>query len=172
VQSTKKAAKLWKRAVELGNVDAMARLGFLYSKGDGVKLDNKKAIELYRIAADRGVVQAQYLLGRLLDEVSIAHANTEMAKLEAKPASERREGEEDALVTWLNAGRESVSKQVFRYCRLSAEKGYVPAMLMVGMAHREGQGVERDLDEARRWLERAAAKGNAQAVAALGEMNA
>ena len=95
-----------------------------------------------------------------------------VAKLEAKPASERREGEEDALVTWLNAGRESVSKQVFRYCRLSAEKGYVPAMLMVGMAHREGQGVERDLDEATRWLERAAAKGNAQAIAALDEMNA
>ncbi|KAH8049784.1 hypothetical protein JL721_11563 [Aureococcus anophagefferens] len=69
-------------------------------------------------------------------------------------------------------GRESVSKEVFRYCRLSAEKGYVPAMLMVGMAHREGQGVERDLDEAKRWLERAAAKGNAQAVAALDEMNA
>ncbi|KAH8044121.1 hypothetical protein JL721_12945 [Aureococcus anophagefferens] len=43
---------------------------------------------------------------------------------------------------------------------LSAEKGYVPAMLMVGMAHR-GR-VERDLDEAARWLERAAAKGNAR----------
>ncbi|KAH8056731.1 hypothetical protein JL720_14201 [Aureococcus anophagefferens] len=46
VKSDKKAAKIWKRAVELGNVEAMVRLGYSYETGSGVKLDKKKAERL------------------------------------------------------------------------------------------------------------------------------
>ena len=58
VKSDKKAAKIWKRAVELGNVDAMAFLGEMHEEGSGVKLDKKKAERLYRAAADRGDAHA------------------------------------------------------------------------------------------------------------------
>jgi hypothetical protein len=54
--------------VELGSVDATVRLGFLYENGSGVKLDKKKAEELYRAAADRGDAVAQRNLGVLLDD--------------------------------------------------------------------------------------------------------
>jgi hypothetical protein len=67
VQSDKKAAKIWKRAVELGDVEATGLLGGLYHEGLGVKLDKKKAERLYRAAADRGDVFAQARLGNLLD---------------------------------------------------------------------------------------------------------
>ena len=66
VKSDKKAAKIWKRAVELGDVDAMARLGAMYEFGTGVKLDKKKAERLYRAAADRGIAVAQTNLAALL----------------------------------------------------------------------------------------------------------
>jgi TPR repeat protein len=66
VKSDKKAAKIWKRAVELGNVTAMTNLGTFYEHGSGVKLDKKKAEELYRTAADRGSALTQYNLGLLL----------------------------------------------------------------------------------------------------------
>ena len=66
VKSDKKAAKIWKRAVELGNVDAMVDLGLSYEKGLGVKLDKKKALQLFRMAADRGDAFAQSNLGALL----------------------------------------------------------------------------------------------------------
>jgi hypothetical protein len=66
VKSDKKAAKIWKRAVELGNVDAMAALAELYEDGLGVKLDKKKAERLLRAAADRGAAIPQYNLGLLL----------------------------------------------------------------------------------------------------------
>ncbi|EGB06372.1 hypothetical protein AURANDRAFT_29293 [Aureococcus anophagefferens] len=66
VKSDKKAAKIYRRAVELGNVEAMTNLGFLYEHGSGVKLDKKKAEELYRTATDRGSALAQYNLGLLL----------------------------------------------------------------------------------------------------------
>jgi hypothetical protein len=66
VKSDKKAAKIWKRAVELGNVDAMIFLGEFYEHGSGVKLDRKKAERLYRMGADRGDAGAQSNLGAFL----------------------------------------------------------------------------------------------------------
>ena len=59
VKSEKKAAKLYKRAVELGSVDAMTALGALYGLGLGVKMDPNKARQLYRMAVDRGDAAAQ-----------------------------------------------------------------------------------------------------------------
>jgi len=66
VISDKKAAKIWKRAVELGSVDATRYLGDLHRRGSGVKSDKRKAKRLYRAAADRGDAIAQDNLGCLL----------------------------------------------------------------------------------------------------------
>jgi TPR repeat protein len=70
VKSDKKAAKIYRRAVELGNVDAMVQLGVLYQIGSSVKLDNldflKKAERLFRAAADRGDAVGQACLGSFL----------------------------------------------------------------------------------------------------------
>jgi hypothetical protein len=66
VKSDKKAAKIWKRAVELGDVRAMIFLGYAYETGSAVKLDKKQAMKLYRMAADRGDAVAQNNLGILL----------------------------------------------------------------------------------------------------------
>jgi TPR repeat protein len=66
VKSDKKAAKFLKRAVELGDVDAMVFLGDIYDTGSGVKMDKKKAERLVRMAADRGDAFGQNNLGVLL----------------------------------------------------------------------------------------------------------
>jgi len=68
-KNCKKAAKLCKRAVELGNVDAMRDLGVMYSLGCGVKIDLKKAMQLHRMAMDRGDVTAGYNLGLTFQRV-------------------------------------------------------------------------------------------------------
>ena len=125
VKSTKKAAKLYKRAVELGNVDAMLKLGYLYDNGDGVKLDKKKAEQLYRVAADKGDACAQFGLFQLLK------------------ADQRLE-------------------EATHYLRLSAEQGYTMAETGLGMQIFWQHGPDA-VDEARRWLDRAAAKGDEDA---------
>ena len=59
-QSDKKAAKLWKRAAELGNSEAMISLGMMYEEGRGnKKMDMKKAKQLYQAAADKGFAMGQ-----------------------------------------------------------------------------------------------------------------
>ena len=63
VKSGKRAARLYERAVELGDVEAMSNLGTLYATGNGVKLSKKKSANFYRMAADAGNTAAQYNLG-------------------------------------------------------------------------------------------------------------
>ena len=69
VKSAKKAVKVYKRAVELGDVEAMVNLGSLYAgwnPGPGVKVDKKKAVQLFRMAADRGSPFGQSSLASVL----------------------------------------------------------------------------------------------------------
>ena len=67
VKSDNKAAKIYRRAVELGDVEAMTNLAVLHDRGgSGVNHDKKKAERLYRAAADRGDAVAQTNLGGLL----------------------------------------------------------------------------------------------------------
>ena len=68
VKSDKKAAKIFKRAVELGDVHAMVSLGAAYYNGEGVKLDWKKAKQLHRMAADRGSATGQCNVGEVCED--------------------------------------------------------------------------------------------------------
>ena len=67
-KNPKKAAKIYKRAVELGDVQAMVSLGSLYFRGDGVKKSWGKAAQLYRMASERGNVRASYNLAFIAEE--------------------------------------------------------------------------------------------------------
>ena len=59
----------------------MVRLAWLYQNGDGVKLDMKKATELYRRAADRGQAQAQFELGKIIDDPHAEEGSDEAFRL-------------------------------------------------------------------------------------------
>ena len=136
VKSDKKAAKIYRRAVELGNVTAMNNLGRLYETGStGVKLDKKKAMKLYRAAADRGGAFAQYNLAVEL------HSDEKF-------------------------------EEAFRYLVLAANQGFTPAEHNLGCFYRDGTGTEVDLGKAIYWVERAAAKGEEAAKAALALLDA
>jgi tetratricopeptide (TPR) repeat protein len=135
VKSDKKAAKIYRRAVELGDVDAMVFLGEMYKYGEGVKLDEKKAERLFRMAADRGDAVAQCNLGVVLDS-------------------------------------EEKHEEAFRYYSLAADQGRTSAELNLGCCYRDGEGTEVDLGKARYWFERAAAKGDEDAIKALADLDA
>ncbi|EGB10301.1 hypothetical protein AURANDRAFT_11168, partial [Aureococcus anophagefferens] len=123
VKSAKKAAKIYKRALELGNVNAMLSLGELYEHGEGeIKMDKKKARQLFQMAADRGLAKAQCNLA------SCFH-------------------------------RDGQLEEAFRHFKMAAEQGLTTSQYNVGVCYEKGVGVERDVDEAKRWYARAAAKG-------------
>ena len=129
-KSEKKAAKLYKRAVELGDVNAALNLGKMYSHGQGVKQDKKKSLQLYRMAAARGMAAAQY----------------------------------NAALHLRSTGH---FEEAFAFCKLAADQGLTGAENNLGMHYMNGVGVTRNLDEARRVFERAAAKGEETAISNL-----
>jgi TPR repeat protein len=59
------AARQWLRAAELGDGEAARNLGHLYRNGLGVEADGHMAQAWYQVAADAGVVSAEYNLGML-----------------------------------------------------------------------------------------------------------
>ncbi len=59
----KEAAVRWERAARFGDGDAARNLGHLYRQGLGVEQDISIAVGWYQVAADAGVVTAQYNLG-------------------------------------------------------------------------------------------------------------
>ena len=132
-RSPKKAAKIYKRAVELGDASAMLELGWLYATGDGVKADKRKANQLYKMAAKKGSAVAQFNVGN----------------------NEAREGNWAAALPYYNS---------------AASQGYIDAFAALGYCFEHGYGADPDLDEAKRWYARAAAKGNEPASLALARL--
>ena len=115
----------------------MISLAGQYEDGDGIKQNLKKAKQLLATASDRGHATAQCNLGLM----------------------HRKEGN---------------NKEALRNFKRSADQGYTDAMYMVGQCYltcyqdgRRGDadGAEPDLEEAKRWLKLAAAKGNKYAIA-------
>ena len=132
VKNEKKAAKIYKRAVELGNVSSMIQLGSAYAHGAGVKCDKKKTMQLWKTAAERGSALAQAKVSTLF--------------IESDPI------------------------EAHRWMKLSAQQGYTAAESLLGhwlFNGYLGVQVEMDLDESKRLLTRAAAKGDAHAIKAL-----
>ena len=116
VKSAKKAAKLYKRGAELGNVNAMTSLAGLHMTGDGVKLDMKKAERLYRTAAEGGDPRALCCLGQFLGD-----AGLDFLKLSA---SHGYTGAERSLGCFYFAdSAQQDTIQGIRWCARAAAKG-------------------------------------------------
>jgi hypothetical protein len=137
VKSDKKAAKIWKRAVELGCDEACTNLGLSYMEGRGVKLDKKKGRRLFQISADRGFAVAQRNLG-------------------------------------LYFKHEKEFGLAIKYYKLAASQGLTSAANSLGLLYADPdlEGMEFDLDEAKRWFSLAAAKGDESAIESLAIINA
>ncbi|EGB06381.1 hypothetical protein AURANDRAFT_54293 [Aureococcus anophagefferens] len=63
-------------------------------------------------------------------------------------------------------------EEAFRYFVLAANQGYTPGEFNLGCCYQRGKGTELDLGKARYWFERAAAKGDEDAIDELARLDA
>ena len=61
-----KALEIWKTLSNKGNLIAINNLGFMYERGYGVIRNPKKAVALYKKAAEGGIAVAQFNYGEAL----------------------------------------------------------------------------------------------------------
>ncbi|WP_447556352.1 tetratricopeptide repeat protein [Vreelandella sp. EE22] len=163
------AADYLARGHELGHPWATEQLGGAYLEGRGVTRDPERGQQLLLEAAEQGQTGAMRMLGEaylsggalplqpdrgeeLLTRAAQAGDTTAMTSLG------------DAYLQGSLGGDPSRGVELLTQ---AAEQGDGYAMVLLGRAYREGNGVRRDLYEARRWLARAQEAGHASAADAL-----
>jgi hypothetical protein len=162
-----------RRHVENEVPEAVSYLGDAYSRGMlGLVKSDKKAAKIWkRAAVELGNVSAMVRLGYL-------YATGSGVKLDKKKAEQlyRAAADRGQAFAQANLGlflhRQEKFEEAFRYYTLSADQGLTGAEVNLGCCYKDGEGTEVDLDKARCWFERAAAKGDEDAIQALAELGA
>ena len=159
-----------RRHVENDVPEALSKLGEAYLEGDfGLKKSGKKAVKLYRRAADAGHVEAMVDLGRLYDS---GNGDERPVRLDRTKALELYRMAADTGSTYGNywfglclvgapyddLKDEGKMKEAFRVMKLCADRGMFSGQTLLARFYIHGWGVERDLVEARRLCELVAAR--------------
>ena len=166
-----KAFQLFKKAADLGNVEALNNLGYMYFRGEGIPKDYKKACELYEQAAVNGSVLAANNLGSMYrDGNGVAQDYKKAFELYEQAA------EQDYGWAIYNLGlmyskgmgmRADYLKAVELYEK-AADLGNVDALNNLGYMYAQGQGVAKNIQKAIELYEKAAEQGCGLAMYNLG----
>ena len=166
-----KAFQLFKKAADLGNVEALNNLGYMYFRGEGIPKDYKKACELYEQAAVNGSVLAANNLGSMYrDGNGVAQDYKKAFELYEQAA------EQDSGWAMYNLGlmysngmgmRADYLKAVELYEK-AADLGVSDALNNLGIMYAQGQGVAKNIQKAIELYEKAAEQGNGLAMYNLG----
>ena len=154
--------------------DLEFRLAFMYADSWGYRgIRMKKAEKIFRKYAEQGDADAQFCLGLLLE---CGYGNVKFSlpvdqeKLEKWKESvewyRKAADQEDARsmralgMIYATSERPEMAAEWFRK---AAELGDFAAQRDLGYLYLKGKGVKKDKAEARKWLEKASAQGDAYA---------
>lgn len=147
-QSHTEAVKWWRKAADQGDPDARFNLGMAYWKGEGVAQDFDKASALFRSMAPAGSSYARSVLGtRTLPP-------SQGAPDSPPPRSAKLEQPRTANTRY----PEPSSPGAFQQYLSAAQAGDANAQSQVAYMYAVGLGVSRNLVEAHRWANVAAAR--------------
>jgi TPR repeat protein len=162
-------------AANAGDAAGMFNVGVMYQQGTGVTVDDRASFEWYRRAAEEGYVDGQYNLANAYDNGTGVDADPRAAVEWYRHAAEAGHAPaQNSLGNCYNNGTgvAADSCAAIEWYRRAADGNNEAAFFNIGRCYANGSGVARDLREARRWFERAAAAGDADATAALAQLDA
>jgi len=171
------AANYYRRAADVGNIDAMAKLGLIYATGRGVPQDDAQAVIWYSKAADDGNALAMSGLGHMYFgwQGGLPRDDVQAAKWYRKAADAGNANAMANLGLMYANGRgvPQDDAQAVSWYRKAADAGDGLGMSGLGYMYRGGRGgLPRDDAQALIWFLKAADVGNADAMANLGLMYA
>lgn len=170
------AVALLVSAADAGEVSAQSALGTLifYFGGFGVAQDHPRALRYMQLAAAQndpialGELGEHYLGGRM----GLPQDRAKGWEFVRRGADRGNGRAAFLLAICLIQGSNGLGKneaEGVKYARISAEIGDADGQSLLGALYYEGGGVPKDLKEAARWLRKAAAQGNADAIKTLAE---
>ena len=165
------AAELYKQAADLGNSEAMGRLGDLYYIGRGINQDYNKAKEYFESAVIAGEIEAMAHLGIAYLEGKGVEQNYGKAKewFEKAVESGNKEGMYCMGLIYENGnGVEQSYSKAKEWYEKAVENGSKYAMFRIGYLYEDGNGVEQSYSKAKEWYEKAAEHDHATAMFRIG----
>ena len=132
-----------------------------FKKANSFLTDEKypEALKWYRKAAEKGHIEAQYLLGRCYSEgISVKIDMAEAVKWFRKSA-ERGYAPAEYSLGFCYTNGNGVQKdmtEAVKWFRKAAEQGVTGAQYYLGIQYAKGEGVQKDMAEAVKWLRKVA----------------
>jgi len=169
------------KAVRKGNTRAMYNLGnFYYSGIFGLPQSATKATELYALAADKGHAIARFNLGYCysIGSGGLAIDFNRCVELYEQSAKQGYVDAQSGLAMMYELGSEDgppmtipVDPQLsFRWYLAAAKQEDTNAMISIGVAYSEGDGVEQNDESSFEWFLKAAEKGEQESQCVVGFM--
>ena len=142
------------------------QLGWMYSKGRGVKRDYQKAVSWYLKAVEQGYALAQYNLSWCYIKGYEVKRNYQKAAFWLLKAAEQGYALAQYNLSWCyikGYGVEQNYQEAASWLLKAAEQGYAPAQDDLGCMYIAEQGIEQDYEQANFWFHQAAEQGYEQA---------
>ncbi len=163
----------WKTAAKGGDPVGRFLLGLRLEHGVGVAQDSAAAAQMYRLAADAGLAEAQYNLAEMCALGQGIPADEGQALARYRQAAEKGHVAAQFTLGLLHQGGRGVTRDAAKaaeWFRKAAEKGHAAAQCSLGRLHLDGSGVPADDTQAFRWFHKAAEQGHPEAQFQLGEI--
>ncbi|MBO4534637.1 MAG: sel1 repeat family protein [Clostridia bacterium] len=143
-----------------GDVDAEWEVAGCYRTGDGVERSEKSAYNWYKKAAEQGSAKAQNALGACFE------CGSGIKKDEAKALYWYEQARDNgSAAAWCNLGLCYLHRvgmiypdpaKAFQYFDVAVKKGYGRALIVLAKCYLEGEGCDRDVKKARKYIKQAA----------------
>ncbi len=148
--------------IEAIDVETKFRIGYAYSKGEGVPVNKKEAVKWYKKAAEQGYADAQYYLGNAYSKgEGVPEDPKEAVKWYRKAADQGYKFAQFFLGSAYSEG-EGVpvnKEEAVIWYKKSAIQGFDMAQYVLGCAYYDGDGVPIDKEEGAKWHKKAADQG-------------
>lgn len=153
-EDTDRAAALLKKAIENGSAYAAYLLGKEYLDGTVLLHDVPEALRLLTLSADKGFTPAEYLLGKLFYKGETIPQDIPQALAYLERAAEKENPYAAYLAGKICLAEDAVKdvQKAIRLLKVAAEQENDYAEYQLGKLYLYGRDVERDYEEAIRWM--------------------
>lgn len=170
-----KAYQNIKKASELNNTSATAKLGYFYWSGFGVAKNVNEAVRLWKIAGNQGNSAAQYNMGIVSKQGLGGERKSEynaFSWYRRSADSGNTDGQYETAERYANGtGVSQNFESAYEYYKKAAEGGHEEAQHKLGHVYQRGQGVAKNINQAVYWYQQAARQGNKESQGHLKDMN-
>ncbi len=159
---------------QAGDLPSQILLWLAYSGGHGVPKDIQKGLPWLRKAAERGVLELQYMLSNVYQDgwggVPVDRAESFKWALEAAQHGHMVAQHNVAGDYMHGLGVDQDLEQARYWYTRAAEQGFAHSEWTLGRIYAQGVGVAPNRDEALKWLSKSLAQGHTPSMTTLAQM--